>query len=143
MGFDAGKIEALDYDFTSFPGAAGQVWAIRGTVPEPTAAGRDAFMADMSQVLDIGGAGSEEEIRAALMGLSPERQQEISAQLRAALARLCAGSPSAEVLEALPGRLFDAFRDWLIGELFGVPTMPLAASNGSRASVLSAGSPTA
>ncbi len=144
MGFDASKIEALDFDFTSFPGSTGQVWAIRGTVPEPTAAGRDAFTAEMAATLDLGGASTEDQVRQALAVLSPERQQEISVHLRGAVARLCAGTPSAEVLEAMPARLFDAFRDWLMEELLGVvPTVSPAALNGSRATAVSAGSPTA
>jgi len=145
MGFNAAQVEALDYDFSSYPGASGQPWAVAGTVPEPTAARRDQFAAQMREILDLGdvGTGSREDITAAVLQIPIAHQQEITAAMRGALVELCAGSPAPEVIEALPFRLYDAFRDWLMGEMFVArPTMPSAATSASPATAAPAASPT-
>ncbi len=143
MGFSAARAApALDYDFSDHPQAAGQPWAIRGTVPEPTAGRLDAFFAEMRQALGGLTGSTESELLASALTLPAESQEQMSAQMRGALARLCAGSPPPEVIEALPARILDAFRDWLLGELFAPPTSPTAGLSASPAALANAASPT-
>jgi hypothetical protein len=134
MGFDAASIRQHDlaYDFTTYPGADGQPWAISGIVPEPTAQVRDTFLSAVTAAYTLEG-DSEEQLAAAFAKLPADRKAQSLSQLREAMIGLCSGSPDGDVLNALPFDLFDAFQRWLMGELFAPPTPPTAASSASQA----------
>jgi hypothetical protein len=131
MGFTASDIRSHDlaFDFSTYEGANGQPWGIRGTVPEPTAETRDAFLTAIATAYSLDG-GDEQELAASFQKLSPEAKAKSLSTLRSAVVGLCSGSPPKEVLDALPFPLFDAFQAWLMDELFvAPPTQPSAASS--------------
>lgn len=119
--FDATSIGGdLEYDFSRWGGPT-------GVVPEPPRAAVNTLMKNISQAFKDAGLRDEteeddsltpEEVESTMNKVEDEEIfEKLSIQLLDALAKICAGSPSREVLEALPYRPFMGFFGYLIGNL--------------------------
>lgn len=107
-GFTAAAVTSLDYDFTGVvvpPGA--EPITDKGVVAEPTDAAFNAFFTGMA------------EFRQALVDGSADPTEDQIAKIRSLVTEFCAGTPSAEVLAALPPRYLQAFTRWLSETLGG------------------------
>ena len=107
-GFTAASVSTLDFDFTGVavpPGVA--PFTAKGVVAEPTDAALNAFYAGMSNLRD------------AITSETTDPTEDQFAKVRKVVIDFCAGSPSAEVLGALPPRYLQAFTRWLLTELGG------------------------
>lgn len=105
-GFSAASVDALEYDFTGFRRQDGQgACTGAGTIPEPSEAALDAFLAKWGE----------------LRSMSPEELEAKSAtlvnELREALSELCSGTPSLEELKQLPPRVLRGFFRYIMVEL--------------------------
>lgn len=144
MGFDAGSaVEALDYDFTAYVADA------RGTIPEPSQPKLERFADELREIATTGGITeivklgedpSQEQLVAALADLPEDGIKQVMGAMTDAVVELCDGQPSREEIDALPGRVKQAFIGWVVGELMD-PTQrnagsrrSLAAANGARPS---------
>ena len=106
-GFTAAAVSALDYDFTGMvvpPGA--EPFTAKGVVAEPTDTALEAFYAGMA------------DLRAAVTDEATASDGQI-AKIRALVTTFCNGSPSPEVVAALPPRYLQAFTKWLLVGLGG------------------------
>lgn len=135
-GFDAGSAcEKLDYDFTTGP-----FWSAlvekhpnladqgRGTVPEPAEDDIMAFQRAQRAALGLDVGATEEEVRKHLMAMTDDEQEAMNVAVLDAYVALCNGSPSREMLSAIPFRHRRLFYRWLSGEI----SDPKAASNGTK-----------
>jgi hypothetical protein len=129
------KAVRLDYDLTPpgdqpVPSLEGRTDLV-GVVPEPP---EDLVVAFQATSMELAGVilaaqaeynSSEEKDRTVLR----KATDEASAMMLDALADLCQGTPSRELLEAMPYRYRRDFTQWLMKELTGVD--PFAALTGS------------
>ncbi len=120
--FSAASLEKLDYDFTSFDrNDGGGKCRGRGIVPEPSDAAIKRFGEAMKDIFkDLGDVQLNDEGGVILTDelLDMAETDEQTALLRLAVSELCGGSPSAEDLEQLPPRVYNAFSKWISAELF-------------------------
>lgn len=126
MGFSyEDALDPLDYDFTGCPradGAAGPCTG-KGRVPEPSEEVLERFSVALEEneerllpLKEAIEAKDQDGIHAAAEALKATRA-EASESFKAAVADLCAGSPSRAQLDELPPRVFNAFAAWLTKEL--------------------------
>lgn len=119
--FDASSIGGdLEYDFTRWGGPI-------GVVPEPPRSAVNALMKEISQAFKQSGLRDEEaeddsltpeDVESTMNKVEDEEIfEKLSVQLLDALSKICGGSPSRDVLEALPYRPFMGFFGYLIGNL--------------------------
>lgn len=124
--FDAATaVEIMEYDFTKYGGAAGEI-------PEPTTGQMNDFMVGMRRVLaeartiqgneidseNLKDKSAEElgEIMDA-MEENMAHAAEFNAKIVALTSEFCSGSPSVEELEKLPMRVMRAFSKFLMNEI--------------------------
>lgn len=125
MSFKAAEaVDPLEFDFGE--------WGPTGRIPEPSREQLDAFWEGRRRLLENAGIDLAElesldpldpQSRIALtkaFASIPEdkRKAMVPAQIDN-VAALCQGEPSKDALEALPGRIQDAFFGWLMGMLSG------------------------
>lgn len=129
-GFKAAEaVDPLDYDFSAVKGDDGKPLS-KGTIAEPSREALDAFWEGRRHILeeagiDLGEIESvnplEPEGRVALTrafaSIPEERRKAMAPAQIENVARLCEGTPSKDEIEALPGRIQDAFIGWLMGML--------------------------
>ena len=140
MGFTAGLIEPLDWDFTKFK--AGQ-----GVIPEPDDEAIDTLFDDltattrnlMRQAASLPEDATPEEVMLALSSM-PETAgigyKDMVSGMTKAFAKVTQGHPSEAQMNKLPMRERLAFFSWLAGEL-----RPEASGAGTRSQVPAAGRP--
>lgn len=108
-GFSAALVEALTYDFTSFPkdgeDIGGERCAGKGRIPEPSKAQLEAFYRWLPSM------------RAELLTDEDAEALDRNEATYKALADLCSDRPCAEELAELPPRIFFKFVGWLLREL--------------------------
>jgi hypothetical protein len=152
MKFDAGKaVEALEWDFSTVPVSDEQAKAIlkdaKGIVPEPTQDALERFQEhlrstvvdnNLEDMVSLGDDAPPEQVIAAMSSLPEGALQKVMQGTNDAIKELCAGSPSAEQIDALPARVRLAFVGWLTQSLVG-PTRPTSASEPSLATANGAG----
>lgn len=123
-GFSAEEaVERLEYDFRPHVDAY-------GTIPEPSREELDEFWEHRRQILEDAGVSFAElesfdpldpkSRRAIIEAFAKVPEDKRKAMTPAALdnvATLTKGQPSREELDALPGRIQDAFIGWLMGML--------------------------
>lgn len=119
--FDGASIGGdLEYDFSRWSGPT-------GVVPEPPRAAVNTLMKSISVAFKDLGLRDEDETDDSLTPNDVEKTmnqiedeelfEKMNEKLLDALAKVCAGSPSRENLEALPYRPFMGFFGYLIGNL--------------------------
>lgn len=134
--YDAGAAcEDMAYDFTT-----GSFWAAlveshpdlaeqgRGTVPEPSEDAIMAFQRAQRAALGLDVGADEEEVRKHLMAMTDDEQEAMNVAVLDSYVTLCNGSPSRELLSAVPFRHRRLFYRWLSEEI----NDPKAAMNGTR-----------
>jgi hypothetical protein len=123
-GFDAAEaVESLDYDFRPHVDA-------HGTVPEPSREELDHFWNGRRRILEDAGVSftelesfdpldpqSRRAIIEAFASIPEDKRKAMTPAALDNVARLTKGQPTRDELEALPGRLQDAFIGWLMGML--------------------------
>lgn len=135
-GFDAGSAcESLDFDFTT-----GSFWAAiveqhpdladqgRGTIPEPSEDAIMSFQRAQRAALGLDTGADEEEVRKHLMAMTDDEQEAMNVAVLDSYAALCNGSPSRDLLSAIPFRHRRLFYRWLSEEI----NDPKAAMNGTK-----------
>lgn len=130
MGFDAAEAVApLDYDFSAYTNGDGKPLS-KGTIAEPSREQLDAFWQGRRQVLADAGIDLAElegfdpldpDSRAALAkkfaSIPDEKRKAMAPAQLKHVSAVCSGTPSEKEIEALPGRVQDAFIGWLMGML--------------------------
>lgn len=119
MGFDAGDVEALSYDFRDY--------GPKGVTPEPTTDQirhfRKRVLATFNSLktdgddTELGG----DNLAVRFLSLPPEQRDEVNDDLVDAVAELCAGHPTLEEIRALPARIRSGF----VGSIFEAFADPL------------------
>lgn len=123
-GFDAAEaVERLDYDFRPHVEA-------HGTIPEPSREELDEFWEGRRRILEDAGVSlaelegfdpldpqSRRAIIEAFASIPEEKRKAMSPAALDNVAALAKGKPTRDELDALPGRLQDAFIGWLMGML--------------------------
>ena len=101
MGFDAGSVAALSYDFRSFPldGATepSQRCTGRGIIPEPSRAQLEAFYAAAGDFVAVG-----------------DEDGGVEEKVYQALSDVCSGKPSVAELRQLPPRILFEFSRYVM-----------------------------
>lgn len=132
--FDASTIGGdLEYDFSKWNGPT-------GVVPEPPRSAVTTLMKQISRAFKDSGLRDEDadddtltpdEVEKTMNKVEDEEVfEKLTAELLDALAKVCAGSPTREQLEALPYRPFMGFFGYLVGNL----TNPEGSKPGSNSS---------
>lgn len=112
----ADEVPALTYDFTAYKGES-------GVIPEPTdtqiTTFRRSVKAALAPVMDLAKRAkgmSEDDVQAMVIaGGDDTISDELWQQIIDAVGVLCGGSPSADQINALPGRVKTAFAGWITG----------------------------
>lgn len=131
--FDAGTaVESLEFDFTAYGGN-------EGVIPEPSSGAVKAYfragkalakdMRKFKGIADqIGDTEdlTDEEIteRMSMIEEAEEGVDELQGKQRHMLADLCGGAITVDDLDRLPFRVFQAFNQWLLGEISPKRTTP-------------------
>jgi hypothetical protein len=139
-GFTGAGIEDLAYDFTKWiPEADPEIGYTPGKhrIPEPTDLQITAYFGAIGSMLRSNGAkldhfqhrlteaaeARNEDLRYEIEDEFEKWERDNRAKGRAErlqlVANLCSNEPNAEVLDRLPGRIFDAFTEYLQDELTG------------------------
>jgi len=128
----ATAVESLEYDFTAYGGQAGVIpepstGLVKGYFRAMKALAKDMrkFKGIADQLGDVENM-SDEEI-ADRMGMIEEAEEgvdELQDKQRHMLADLCGGAITVDDLDRLPFRVFQAFNQWLLGEIAPKKTTP-------------------
>lgn len=126
--FDAGaSVETLEWDFTTIPDwpKNGTLAKAHGTIREPSDAMIGAFLDGMKQLytdakafgIDLPEDADPMEITAAIDAVTGDDFVKLMATLVSLYADLCGGSPTTEMIGALPLRARIKFFGWLVEEV--------------------------
>ena len=116
MAFTAATaVSALNYNLHPYA-------EIKGTVPEPSSKGIDAFFNALREMAkeagaDVGDDASEAEVAKALTETDENVMSKMTDTMLEATVELTGSNPTREQLDSLPFRVQHAFFNWLLGEL--------------------------
>lgn len=127
MGFDAGEIDVLDYDFSKF------VPGVMGVTPEPSkakiqefqravkAATKDLLIENARQAegRDPNAPLTAAELATALSDENDAEQMKVLDAVIEAVGAVCSNQPSAAEIQALPWRIQQHFLGYIMGKFSG------------------------
>lgn len=121
-GFKATQvISKMSYDFTGIPLADEDVAKVldgaRGVTPEPSGAQVRQFQISMREVLGLPPNTPQAEIILAINAKSKDELLDLDEDFMDIVAEVTSGSPSREILAALPFRIREAYYGYIYGEL--------------------------
>lgn len=107
------EVAALDYDFGG---------GIKGTVPEPSRKAAVRFSSRIADAIlkagrDITDRSDMDEMSRIMADMTEDEMQTVAEETFDAVVELCQGHPSADELESIGHRGFQAFLGWLAGEV--------------------------
>ena len=121
-GFKASEaISTLNYDFTGFTVAderdAELLAKAKGTTPEPSGRQIRHFYAQQQKLFGLEPGATPQEIQDVVSKMTEDELHEMDEEIMDLMSAVTSGSPSREVLEALPFRIREMYYGWLLGEL--------------------------